>query len=89
MGWREGLFEGMSGRLIIPVEKRRHLCIHTGAIETIGQLQFVDVVGPDEKIERRLIKTGRYGDVNHREVLSGLNAGDRVLLKATERDNTP
>ncbi len=85
----EDLFEGMSGRLIIPVEKRRHLCIHTGAIETIGQLQFVEVVGPDGTIERRLIKTGRYGDANHREVISGLDAGDRVLLKTPGREATP
>ncbi|NQU23291.1 MAG: efflux RND transporter periplasmic adaptor subunit [Candidatus Nealsonbacteria bacterium] len=77
----EDLFEGMFGRLIIPVGTRRHLCLHTGAIETIGQLQFVDVVASDGVVERRFIKTGRYGDAIHREVLSGLEAGDRVLLK--------
>ena len=77
----EDLFEGMFGRLIIPVGTRRHLCLNTQAIETIGQLQFVDVVNPDETLERRFIKTGRYGDENHREVLSGLKAGERVLLK--------
>jgi len=75
------LFEGMFGRLIIPVGRRRHLCLNTEAIETIGQLQFVDVVNPDGTVERRFIKTGRYGDANHREVLSGLKAGERVLLK--------
>ncbi len=85
----EDLFEGMSGRLIIPVEKRRHLCIHTAAIETIGQLQFVDMVGPDGTIERRLIKTGRFGDENHREVISGLDPGDRVLLRTSGRETTP
>ena len=78
----EDMFEGMFGRLIIPVGRRRHLCLHTGAIETIGQLQFVDVVVPDGVLERRFIKTGRYGDTVHREVLSGLKAGERVLLKS-------
>ena len=78
----EDLFEGMFGRLIIPVGQRRHLCIHTGAIETIGQLQFVNVLGEGGRIERRLITTGRFGDANHREVLSGLKAGERVLLKS-------
>jgi len=77
----EDLFEGMFGRLKIPVGTRRHLCLHTGAIETIGQLQFVEVVAPDGTLERRMIKTGRFGDANHREVLSGLKAGQRVLLK--------
>jgi len=81
----EDLFEGMFGRLIIPIGKRRHLCIDTDAIETIGQLQFVDVVGQNGTLERRLIKTGRYGDANHREVLSGLNVGERVLLKGTHK----
>ncbi len=78
----EDMFEGMFGRLVIPVGRRRHLCLHTGAIETIGQLQFVDVVDPDGVLERRFIKTGRYGDQVHREVLSGLKAGERVLLKS-------
>ena len=77
----DDLFEGMFGRLIIPVGRRRHLCLHTAAIETIGQLQFVDVVASDGIVERRFIKTGRYGDAIHREVLSGLKAGERVLLK--------
>ncbi len=74
------LFEGMSGRLLIPSGTRRHLCIHTDAVQTIGQLQFVDVVGADGKIQRRFIKVGRYGMPDHREVLSGLKAGERVLL---------
>ncbi len=78
----EDLYEGMSGRLVIPVGRRRHLCLHTGAIETIGQLQFVDVVAPDGSLDRRFIKTGRYGDANHREVLSGLQVGERVLMKS-------
>ncbi|GAG01546.1 unnamed protein product, partial [marine sediment metagenome] len=79
----EDLFEGMFGRLKIPVGKRRHLCLHTAAIQTIGQLQLVDVVGPDGTLERRFIKVGRYGDPDHREVLSGLKAGERVLVRSS------
>jgi len=79
----EDLFEGMFGRLIIPVDTRRHLCLHTGAIETIGQLQFVDVVEDDGTLQRRFIKTGRFGNADHREVLSGLRAGQRVLMKSS------
>jgi len=77
----EDLFEGMFGRLLIPVGTRRHLCLHTAAIQTIGQLQFVDVLDPEDgTLQRRFIRVGRYGDPDHREVLSGLKAGERVLL---------
>ena len=79
------LFEGMFGRLLIPTGTRRHLCIHTDAVQTIGQLQFVDVVSADGKLERRFIKVGRFGDPEHREVLSGLQAGERVLLMHGDR----
>jgi RND family efflux transporter MFP subunit len=73
------LYEGMFGRLRIPAGVRRHLCLHTGAIRQIGQLEFV-VVEEGGKRERRFIKTGRHGDATHREVLSGLEAGEQVLL---------
>ena len=75
------LFEGMFGRLLIPLGTRRHLCLHTGAIQTIGQLTFVEVVKPDGMLDRRFIKVGRYGNTDHREVLSGLKAGERVLMR--------
>ena len=81
----EDLFEGMFGRLQIPVGIRRHLCLHTDAVQSIGQLEFVDVLRPDNTIERRFIKVGRFGDPQHREVLSGLAAGDRVLMEARKR----
>jgi len=76
------LFEGMYGRLEIPAGRRRHLCLATAAIETVGQLQFVYVVDPDgTNPERRFIKTGRFGMPGRVEVLSGLKAGERVLVK--------
>ncbi len=77
----EGVYEGMFGRLLIPAGKRRHLCLATAAIRTVGQLQFVDVVKADGRTkERRFITTGRLGYPGRIEVLSGLSAGDRVLL---------
>ena len=51
----ENLFEGMFGRLIIPVGTRKHLCLHIDAIETVRQLQFVDVVSADNTLQRRMI----------------------------------
>jgi multidrug efflux pump subunit AcrA (membrane-fusion protein) len=73
------LFEGMSGRLLVPGEKRDHLCVHRDAIQTIGQLEYVTVL-QDGIQERRLIKTGHVGDQDHVEVLSGLKARDKVVL---------
>lgn len=74
------LFEGMYGRLEIPAGQRRYLCLARSAIEKVGQLEFVDVVGPGDVLQRRLIKTGR-GREDRVEVLSGLEAEDRVVLR--------
>ena len=77
----EDIFEGMFGRLRIPAGDRPHLCLHKAAIQRIGQLEFVDVLNSDDgSPQRRLIKTGRPGDANHVEVLSGLDVGERVVL---------
>jgi RND family efflux transporter MFP subunit len=76
----ERMFEGMFGRLVIPVGSRRHLCLDTDAIQTVGQLEFVEVVDLDTRTkQRRLITTGKLGMPGRIEVLSGLNAGDYVL----------
>ena len=79
----DDLFEGMFGRLRIPAGERRHLCLATDAIQSVGQLEFVEVVGSDGQVERRFIKTGRLGMPGRIEVLSGLKAGERVLLKTS------
>ena len=44
---------------------------------------------PERRRERRFIKTGRYGDATHREVLSGLEKGEYVLLLGTEGPGKP
>jgi len=74
------LYEGMFGRLLIPAGERRHLCLATDSIQEIGQLQFVEVVRDDGTIDRRMIRTGRVGMPDRVEVLSGLQAGERVVL---------
>jgi RND family efflux transporter MFP subunit len=74
------LYEGLFGRLIIPAGQRRHLCLATDAIRRLGQLEFVNVVLPDETIEQRFIKTGRLGMPGRIEVLSGLKAGEKVIV---------
>ncbi len=77
----EGAYEGMFGRLKVPVGDRRHLCLNQQAVQTIGQLTFVDVVREDNTLERRMVKLGREGDKDHVEVISGLEPNERVLLR--------
>ncbi len=76
----DGLFEGMFGRVEIAVGNRRHLCLNTSAIHRVGQLEFVEVVGPEGAKEWRMIKTGRLGRPGHVEVLSGLEADEKVAV---------
>jgi RND family efflux transporter MFP subunit len=76
----KNLYEGLSGRLLIPAGTRKHLCLAERAIRRIGQLEFVDVVRDDKTLERRLIKTGRVGTPGRLEVLSGLAPGEQVVL---------
>ena len=80
----DDLFEGMFGRLRIPAGQRQHLCLATDAIQRVGQLEFVEVVNSDGQIERRFIKTGRLGMPGRIEVLSGLKAGERVVLDTSD-----
>jgi RND family efflux transporter MFP subunit len=78
--YRTDLYEGLFGRLLIPAGQRRHLCLAADAVRRVGQMEFVEVVLPDATIERRFIKTGRPGKPGRVEVLSGLEAGERVIL---------
>ena len=72
----------MFGRLEIPAGVRRHLCLHRGAVQRIGQLEFVRVVDPETKrLERRFVKTGQRGYGPFMEVLSGLKAGETVVVR--------
>lgn len=80
----DDLYEGMFGRLLIPSGVRRHLCLARNAIQEIGQLEFVNVVRDDETMERRMIRTGRLGVPGRVEVLSGVKAGERVVLRTRE-----
>ncbi len=77
------LFEGMFGRLRISAGSRRHLCLATDAIQHMGQLEFVEVLLPSNVVERRLIKTGRLGMPGRVEVLSGVRANERVVLRTS------
>jgi len=76
----DGAYEGMFGRLKIPLDERRFLCLNQQAVQRIGQLTYVDVVREDNTLERRMVKLGREGMPGRVEVLSGLEPNEVVLL---------
>ncbi len=75
-----GVYSGMFGRILIPLQEEEVLVIPRQAVRSVGQLQLVEVVEHGQA-SRRAIRTGRTfdGDV---EVLSGLREGEQVVLPA-------
>jgi RND family efflux transporter MFP subunit len=73
-----GVYSGMFGRLLIPLDVEAVLLIPRRAVREVGQLDLVEVV-ENGQVRRRAIRTGRtFGeDV---EVLSGLREGEEVVL---------
>jgi RND family efflux transporter MFP subunit len=73
------LKNGLYARVLLPHEKRSVLAVPTTAIVQRGQLVGVYVVGEDNRLTYRMIRTGRaYG--NNVEVLSGLNPGEEIVV---------
>lgn len=72
------LYAGMFARVAIPAGERRRLIVPDAAVERVGQLEFVTVATPGGEPERRLVTTGERARSGYVEVLSGLQAGDRV-----------
>ncbi|MCC7145446.1 MAG: efflux RND transporter periplasmic adaptor subunit [Phycisphaeraceae bacterium] len=75
-----GIYSGMFGRILIPLQEEQLLVIPREAVRNIGQLQMVDVV-QEGQVQRRAIRTGRELE-DGLEVLSGLRAGEQVLVPA-------
>lgn len=76
------VFAGMFGRLSVPAGERERLRIPIAAVEEVGQLEFVNAVGTDGRVERRLVTTGARDGSGRVEVLSGLSGGEVVQLPA-------
>lgn len=76
------LFAGMFARVAIPAGERQRLLVPAAAVERVGQLEFVDVLGGDGRAERRLVTTGAAASADRVEVLSGLREGERVAAGA-------
>jgi RND family efflux transporter MFP subunit len=74
-----GIYSGMFGRIIIPVDWRDALLIPGAAVRQVGQLVLVDSF-KGGRIERHIVRLGRTID-HDVEVLSGLQEGEQVVLR--------
>jgi hypothetical protein len=71
---------GVSVTALVPAGVTRAITIPTGAVVRRGQLTGVRVVTADG-VSLRWIRLGRtVGEGERVEVLSGLNAGDQIVL---------
>jgi len=86
-----GIYSGMFGRILIPLEEEQVMVIPRQAVRTVGQMELVQSIEKGRTVQRA-IRTGRsLGDVKDEsgqllrdqiEVLSGLRQGEAVLLPA-------
>jgi RND family efflux transporter MFP subunit len=74
--WRSGLF----GRARFPGPEAERLTVAAEAVVTRGQLTFVYVVGADDHARLRSVSLGDTAS-GRIEVLAGLAAGDRVVVR--------
>jgi RND family efflux transporter MFP subunit len=74
----EGVYSGMFGRILIPLDEEQVLVIPRQAVRSVGQLDQVHVVTPGA-VSRRAVRLGRIigEDV---EILSGLREGEQVQV---------
>ncbi len=86
-----GIYSGMFGRILIPLEKEEVIVIPRQSVRKVGQLELVQKIEKGRTIQRA-IRTGRIlGDIQDEsdqvlrdqvEVLSGLRQGEQVVLPA-------
>ncbi len=73
-----GVYSGMFGRLMIPLDNETLLVVPRQAVRRVGQIELVDVVEQGRTV-RRAVRTGRVLD-EEVEILSGLHEGEQVVL---------
>jgi RND family efflux transporter MFP subunit len=77
----EGIYSGMFGRILIPLDDELVLVIPRQAVQSIGQLDLVNV-STHGSVSRRAVRLGRaVGD--DVEVLSGLREGEAVQVQVS------
>ncbi len=77
-----GIYSGMFGRIVIPLDSQDVLLVPAAALSRVGQLDMVNVVGADNRLERRTVQLGRKVGADM-EILSGLREGERVAVMTT------
>lgn len=75
-----GIYSGMFGRILIPLDEEPVLVLPRRAVRNVGQLELVDALEHGRAC-RRTVRTGRV-IADHIEVLSGLQEGEQVVLAA-------
>jgi RND family efflux transporter MFP subunit len=78
------LVTGLHARVYIKTGTRKALLVPEAAVVRKGQLTGIYVVGQDDVVSYRLIRVGKAYD-DKVEVLSGLDAGERVITKGAEK----
>ena len=76
-----GLYPGMFGRLMIPIGQTEKITIPLAAVTRVGQLEFV-IVKTEQGAVRRYVRLGKHSPEKQVEVISGLKAGDKIVIKA-------
>jgi membrane fusion protein (multidrug efflux system) len=74
-----GLYPGMFGRLLIPIGKIDKMYLPIAAVTQVGQLDFV-IVKTEQGAVRRYVRLGPRGSDERVEVVSGLKAGEQILV---------
>jgi len=72
----EGVYSGMFGRILIPLDEEQILVIPRQAVQSVGQLDLVNVA-THGAVSRRAVRLGRTIGTEV-EVLSGLREGEQV-----------
>ena len=76
--YNETLLPGMYARMLVPAGTRSVLLVPSDRILEYGQLDLV-WISSESGVERRFVRAGREIRPGMREVISGLQEGDRVL----------
>lgn len=82
-----GIYSGMFGRLLIPLDQEEVTVVPRSAVRQVGQLDMVDVVVGDT-LQLRAVQLGRPFDESV-EVLAGLRPGEFVAAEAPALESQP
>lgn len=77
-----GIYTGMFARMLIPLDQEQVLVVPRRAVQHVGQLELVNVA-QDGSARRRAVRAGRIFDSDV-EILSGLKAGEHVVVADTQ-----